>query len=58
MVEEIAQLVVDVRDRGGHDPHRGEQQRRKGRGFMTIIIGDHRGGGEGLRLIWGALSQG
>jgi hypothetical protein len=30
MVEEIAQLFVDVRDGGGHDPHRGEQQRRKG----------------------------
>lgn len=29
-MEEIAQLFVDVRDAGGHDPPRGEQQRRKG----------------------------
>lgn len=37
MVEEIAQLFVDVRDGGNFDPPRPEQQRRKG---QSHTIGD------------------
>lgn len=38
-MEEIAQLFVDVRDAGGHDPPRGEQQRRKGGSVVVDALG-------------------
>jgi hypothetical protein len=38
MVEEIAQLYVDVRDPNGYEPPRGEQQRRKGAFCLCICM--------------------